>query len=100
MSTLTTRVVSPVFAPTGRTADFRLCRHRSISPQAGHALEILGHAIEYLSDEYINEGGLFSARDPRIEAIQMLIARNREIYFDCPEMPTMGERLRAWLSRN
>ena len=80
--------------------EVRAHRRRRISPQAGHALEILGHAIEYLSDEYINEGGLFSSRDPRIEAIQLLMARNREIYFECPELPTLGERLRAWLGRN
>jgi len=100
MSTVITRIRSPLFIPAAGAADARLSRRRSISPLAGRALEILGHAIEYLSDEYINEGGLFSSRDPRIEAIQLLMARNREIYFECPELPTLGERLRAWLGRN
>jgi hypothetical protein len=30
-------------------------RTRRISPEAGRALEILGHAIEYLIDEYVHE---------------------------------------------
>ena len=76
-----------------------LKRRRRISPAAGHALEILGHAIEYLTDEYVFEGGNFSGSDPRIQAIEMLMAVNRAIYFDCPEVPTMGQRWRAWLRR-
>ena len=73
---------------------------RRISPQAGHALEILGHAIEYLTDEYVHEGGLLSAHDPRLEAVQLLMARNREIYFACPEVPTLSDRIRSWLHLN
>jgi hypothetical protein len=72
---------------------------RRISPQAGHALEILGHAIEYLTDEYVHEGGTFSAGDPRLEAIQILMSLNRQVYFACPEVPTLRERIRAWLHR-
>jgi hypothetical protein len=67
-------------------------RRRRISPRAGRALEILGHAIEYLTDEYIHAGGPFSARDPQLEAVQMLMAVNREIYLACPEVPSLGER--------
>ena len=68
-------------------------RRRRISPQAGRALEILGHAIEYLADEYLHSGGTFSANDPEVEAIQLLMARNRQIYFECPIVPTVAERL-------
>jgi hypothetical protein len=75
-------------------------RARCISPAAGHALEILGHAIEYLTDEHVHEGGSFSAHDPCVEAIQLLMARNREVYFACPEMPSLGDRLRGWLHLN
>ena len=71
--------------------------HRRISPQAGHALEILGHAIEYLIDEYVHDGGSFSDGDPRLEAIEILMSLNRQAYFACPEVPTLRERLRAWL---
>jgi hypothetical protein len=70
---------------------------RKISPQAGHALEILGHAIEYLSDEFVHAGGSFSAHDGQVEAVQLLMRINRQIYLDCPEIPTLGERCRSWL---
>jgi hypothetical protein len=72
-------------------------RRRSFSPESGRALEMLGHAIEYLSDEYIYEGGQFRLSDPRMQATLMLMERSREIYFACPEIPSMGERLRRWL---
>ena len=83
-------------APVAAT-DRGAVRPRRISPEAGHALEILGHAIEYLTDEFVYAGGSFSARDPQIEAVQLLMGLNREIYFDCPEAPTFGERCRAML---
>ncbi len=70
---------------------------RRIAPEAGHALEILGHAIEYLSDEFVHAGGSLSAHNAQVEAVQMLMAVNRQIYFACPEIPSMGERWRAML---
>jgi hypothetical protein len=70
-------------------------RRRSISERSGRALEILGHAIEYLTDEFVQEAAQVSATDPRVEAIQILMALNREIYFECPVKPTMAEHLRA-----
>jgi len=70
-------------------------RLRRINWQAGRALEILSHAIEYLADEYIHEVKQVSAHDPRMEAIQLLMAINREVYFECPVVPTFKERLRA-----
>lgn len=89
----------PVSAPVVTDSAVRGRRARRISPEAGHALEILGHAIEYLTDEYVHQGGLFSAHDGDVEAIQLLMARNREIYFACPEAPTIGDRIRAWFHR-
>jgi len=72
-------------------------RRRRISPEAGRAIEILGHAIEYLADEFVYTGGALSARDGQVEAMQLLMVANRKIYFACPEIPTVGERFRAWL---
>jgi hypothetical protein len=74
-----------------------VARHRRVSPQAGRALEILGHAIEYLADEFVYAGGSFSAHDPQVEAVQLLMGLNREIYFDCPEVTTFADRCRALL---
>jgi hypothetical protein len=73
-------------------------RSRRITPEAGRALEILGHAIEYLTDEYMQEGKVLSAADPQIRAIRLLMELNREVYFDCPVVPTLGERVRTFFS--
>ena len=60
-------------------------------------MEILGHAIEYLTDEFVHEGVSFSAHNAQLQAIQLLMARNREVYFACPEIPNLGERFFALL---
>jgi len=86
------RTVAPA-AVTGRG----VVRRRRISPEAGHALEILGHAIEYLTDEFVCTGEAFSAHDAQVEAVQLLMSLNREIYFGCPEVPTFADRFRALL---
>ncbi len=72
-------------------------RRRRISPEAGHALETLGHAIEYLSDEFVHSGGALTAHNSQVEAVQLLMGINRQIYFDCPIVPSFGERCRALL---
>jgi hypothetical protein len=94
----TTTTGFPVSA-TARAASTTsvLRRRRRITPQAGHALEILGHAIEYLTDEFVHRGESFSSSSDELEAVQLLMALNRQIYFECPEMPTFGERCRALL---
>lgn len=71
-------------------------RRRRITQQSGRALEILGHAIEYLADEYAHDG--FAAKDHagRLEAIQLLIRVNRDIYFACPAVERWGERFLSW----
>jgi hypothetical protein len=74
-------------------------RPRRIGPQAGHALEKLGHAIEYLTDEFVHNGGDLKQHDPQLEAVQMLMALNREVYFSCPEIPSLGDRLRSIFHR-
>jgi len=72
-------------------------RRRRISPEAGHALEILGHAVEYLTDEFVCAGGSLSAHDAQVESVQLLMGLNREIYLGCPEVPTFADRIRALL---
>jgi hypothetical protein len=73
---------------------------RRISPEAGHALERLGHAIEYLTDEFMNEEGLPPfRRDGRLEAIEILMAANRSVYSECPAVPTLRARLSSFLHR-
>ena len=72
-------------------------RRRKISSQAGKALEILGHAIEYLTDEHVHGGGSFRLNDPMTEAVKMLMAANRSVYYECPEVASFRERCSAWL---
>lgn len=67
-------------------------RPRHVSPEAGRGLEILGHAIDYLMDEYLDAPGCISAGEDELEAVQMLMALNRQIYFSCPVVPTLKER--------
>jgi hypothetical protein len=85
-------------APVTTLARERANRHRRITAQAGHALEKLGHAIDYLTDEYIHKGGTFHSNDPEVQAVELLIALNLKVYFACPQVPTFGERIRAWLT--
>jgi hypothetical protein len=87
----------PISAKAVSTAGKRPNRRRLITPEAGHALEILGHAIEYLTDEFVYEDHALSARDAQLQAVQMLMALNRQVYFACPEAPTFGERCLALL---
>lgn len=93
----TTTVEFPIVRPTVMPADAGAHVRRRISREAGRALEILGHAIEYLTDEYLHQGGLFSAHDPELEGVQLLMALNRQIYFACPVAPSLTERFRALL---
>ena len=87
--------VTPDFSHAAQHA--AITRRRRISPEAGRALEMLGHAIEYLTDEYIYAGGRFNLSDPQVQAAILLMEKNREIYFSCPELPTLGQRLRSLL---
>jgi hypothetical protein len=68
-------------------------RRRRIDRSSGRALEILGHAIEYLTDEFGQNGCMSSSDKGPLDAVQLLMAVNREIYFECPEIPTIGERM-------
>ncbi len=96
-ATMTTGFSIPASAPAVPTARVRSKRRRRITPQAGRALDLLAHAIEYLTDEFVHQGLAFSAKTEQLEAVQMLMALNRQVYFECPEVPTFGELCRALL---
>jgi hypothetical protein len=96
-SSTTTGFPGSAFVPAASVARTSPNRPRRITPQAGHALEILGHAIEYLTDEYIRTGASLSSRDAELEAVQLLMALNRQVYFECPQVPSFGERCWTFL---
>jgi hypothetical protein len=96
---------SPIEQPQHADGSIRLAPRaapfvrRQLSRDAARALEILGHAIEYLADEYAvdpaGKGPLGNA-DPRVEAIQVLKALNRSIYFSGTEVQPAFRRIRRW----
>ena len=77
----------------------RTTRRRRIGPKARRALKILGHAIEYLSNEFVRGQSPDLDREGQLGAIHILMALNRQIYFECPEKPTLGERWRTLVGR-
>jgi hypothetical protein len=72
-------------------------RRRRIDRESGRALEILGHAIEYLADENALAGNTMLAGGATVTAIELLMAANRKIYLECPVVPSLGERCRAFV---
>jgi hypothetical protein len=85
----------PATVPAASIPRTQAVRRRHITPQAGHALEALGHAIEYLTDEFVHNGGGLCANNGQLDAVQILMALNRQVYFECPEVPTLGQRFRG-----
>lgn len=96
-SSTTTDFHLPAKAPVLEALPVSSNRRRSIDPTSGRALEILGHAIDYLTDELGHGGGPAVADNPRVAAIQLLMGINRQIYMQCPEVKTFGERCRSFL---
>ena len=74
-------------------------RQRRISPEAGRALEILGHAIEYLMDQHAHEGSLLKWEQAHLEALSILKALNRQIYLECPIVPSLEDRIQHLFRR-
>ena len=93
------RVVGPIRLVPPLAAFVR----RRLSRESALGLEILGHAIEYLADEYAadpaQKGPLGNA-DPRIAAIQTLKSLNRAIYFSGAEVQPVWQRIRQWFLRS
>lgn len=90
---------SQVACPSAVSQPATRAVRRRIGPEAGHALEILSHAIEYLSDELAVDTSPFSGNRGRLEAIELLMFLNRRIYSECPEIPSLSRRIAAWFRR-
>jgi hypothetical protein len=85
------------FAAVAVSCGYGVRRRRRISREAGKALEILGHAIDYLMDEFLDAGGSFRGNEPQLEAIRLMMVVHRQIYLGRPERPTLAELCRASL---
>lgn len=98
LASITTSCTLPLSSPrAAATARVSTRRRRRIDPQVGRALLTLAHAIEYLTDEFVREGNSKSASNQQLEAVLLLMALNHQVYSECPELPTLGERFRALL---
>jgi hypothetical protein len=95
-ASMTTDFAVQVAAPVAMSAHVRSNRRHTM-PEAGHALEILGHAIEHLTDELVHSGQAVCANNSELEAVQLLMALNRQVYYECPEVVTVSARLRSLL---
>ena len=89
------RAVSP---PDAQSRGPRLVRRRPDRNQ-GRALEVLGHALEYLVDTR-----MFVLREPNSkadgESIQILSRCSREVFSTCVEVVPLRQRLKAWLGQH
>jgi hypothetical protein len=72
---------------------------RRIPLEAGRGLEKLGHAVEYLTDEFVHDGCRFAEDQARLDAIGLLASLNRQIYFSCGIEPTFQERVQGLFRR-
>lgn len=67
------------------------------SREQGRALEILGHAIEYLVDSQLFALDQASVRSED-EAVQIMMRLSRAVFAECPEVITLRQRLRLWIT--
>ena len=62
---------------------------RFVSFQARRALRTLRHAIEYVAGEFLHDSVPPSIQNPRLQAVQLLIELQGDVYADCPEIPRL-----------
>lgn len=90
---------SPLLAPVNPVLS-REVAHVSVRRRGnmaqGKALEILGHALEYLQDSrmfLINE----PATREDAEAVQLLASLSRQVFAECAEVKPLSRRWRDWI---
>ncbi len=67
---------------------------RRTTPKQGRALELLGHAVEYLVDSRLLEGGPTPADNG---ALRILMACSREVFEDSVAVVPMHQRVQDWV---
>lgn len=75
---------------------------RSITREHGRALEMIGHAVDYLNDCFLNEGAddeIINAARPYTEALQILISAHSELLWSLPVSETVTTRLLNFMFR-
>jgi hypothetical protein len=74
-----------------------LAVRRRGSPAHGRALEVLGHAVEYLIDSRLWQVREGNHRDHE-EAVQILMKMSRAVFSECPEVVTLRRRFQQWVA--
>ena len=92
-----TNIVVPGVSNRRLQGQERCQRTRRTTFEAGRGLEMLGHAIEYLTDEYVHEAKELSAIDPQVAAIRLPMNLNRQVYYECPVILKISEPFCAFL---
>jgi hypothetical protein len=75
----------------------RTWSRRRVASRAAHAQKILGHAIEYLTDEFVQNGESNSADSDLLEAVKLLMALNHKAYHESAQAPTLWQQLHTFL---
>ncbi len=70
--------------------------HRRPAPVQGYALSMLAHAIEYLIDSRLREGGTNADEN---EAIRIMMACSRAVFHECALHKPMSQRVGQWISQ-
>jgi hypothetical protein len=73
-------------------------RRKMVAGKSKRALRILAGAIEYTANEFLREAAPPGPGNGRFEAVQLLMALNRKVYSECPDVPIVAGRFR-WLAR-
>ena len=70
--------------------------HRVITREQGRALEMIGHAVDYLQDCYLHEGDddeILDFRGPKMDAVRILVSAQRQIHRSLPLAEPLTVRL-------
>ncbi len=75
----------------------RTPHQRTISAHPARARTTLGHAIEYLTDQFVHDGESLVANNDRLEAVKLLMTLNRQVFFEYQQLPKWNVRFRSVL---
>ncbi len=67
---------------------------RRTTPQQGRALEMLGHAVEYLVDSRLPDGGPLPSEN---QAIRILMACSRAVFEESEAAVSVHQRVGSWV---
>lgn len=71
---------------------------RRANAKQGRALEIIGHAIEYLVDSRLFITSGLDERGEQ-EAVQILMRTSRAVFAECPEIVPLRRQMRQWIAQ-